>query len=140
GVVNPTGRYPGSQAAGLRAAATPLTAGVALGRGGETMDGLPLYDRVADLADLPERPNVALLYTPAEGVRDAVISCADARIPTIMAVAEYVPVHDALEAAAAARTAGSWLIGPNTLGMYVPGRGLVGSNPPGFFPARRVRP
>ena len=62
------------------------------------MDGLPLYDRVADL---PERPNVAVLYTPAEGVRDAVAECAAARIRTIMAVAEYVPVHDALEAAAA---------------------------------------
>ena len=47
------------------------------------MDGLPLYDRVADL---PERPNVAVLYTPAEGVRDAIAACAAARIRTIVAV------------------------------------------------------
>jgi succinyl-CoA synthetase alpha subunit len=134
-VVNPTGRYARNQVAGLRAAGTPLIGGVALGRGGESMDGLPLYDRVADL---PQPPNVALLYTPAEGVRDAVIACAAARIPTIMAVAEYVPVHDALAAATAARAAGSWLIGPNTLGMYVPGRGLIGSIAPGFCLAGRV--
>ena len=134
-VISPTGRYARNQVAGLRAAGTPLIAGVALGRGGESMDGLPLFDRVADL---PERPNVALIYTPAEGVRDAVIACADARIPTIMAVAEYVPVHDALAAAAAARAAGSWLIGPNTLGMYVPGRGLIGSIAPSFCTAGRV--
>jgi succinyl-CoA synthetase alpha subunit len=134
-VINPTGRYARNQVAGLKAAGTPLVGGVALGRGGESMDGLPLYDRVGDL---PERPNVAVLYTPAEGVRDAVAQCAQARIPTIMAVAEYVPVHDALQAAAAARSAGCWLIGPNTLGMYVPGRGLLGSIAPSFCKPGRI--
>jgi succinyl-CoA synthetase alpha subunit len=134
-VINPTGRYARNQVAGLKAAGTPLVGGVALGRGGESMDGLPLYDRVGDL---PERPNVAVLYTPAEGVRDAVAQCAQARIPTIMAVAEYVPVHDALQAAASARSAGCWLIGPNTLGMYVPGRGLLGSIAPSFCKPGRI--
>jgi succinyl-CoA synthetase alpha subunit len=134
-VINPTGRYARNQVAGLKAAGTPLVAGVALGRGGERLDGLPLYDRVADL---PQPPNVAVIYTPAEGVRDAVLDCAAARIPTIVAVAEYVPVHDALAAAAAARAAGSWLIGPNTLGMFVPGRGLLGSIAPSFCAAGRL--
>ena len=134
-VVNPTGRYARNQVAGLVAAGTPLVGGVALGRGGETMDGLPLYDRVADL---PERPNVAVLYTPAEGVRDAIAQCADAGIRTIVAAAEYVPVHDALDAVARARAAGAWLIGPNTLGMYVPGRGLLGSIAPSFCTAGRL--
>jgi succinyl-CoA synthetase alpha subunit len=128
-VVNPTGRYARNQVAGLIAAGTPLFGGVALGRGGEMLDGLPLFDRIADL---PQQPNVALLYTPAEGVRDAVSECAAASIATIVAVAEYVPVHDALEMAARARAAGCWLIGPNTLGMYVPGRGLLGSIAPSF--------
>src|SRR5437016_7320144 len=108
-VINPTGRYARNQVAGLMAAGTPLVGGVALGRGGETMDGLPLYDRVADM---PEPPNVAVLYTPAEGVRDAVAECAAARIATIVAAAEYVPVHDAIAVAAAARAAASWLVGP----------------------------
>src|SRR5262249_45670262 len=72
-VINPTGRYARNQVAGLVAAGTPLVGGVALGRGGETSDGLPLYDRVADLR---ERPNVAVIYTPPEGVRDAVSECA----------------------------------------------------------------
>jgi succinyl-CoA synthetase alpha subunit len=134
-VVNPTGRYARNQVAGLKAAGTPLVAGVALGRGGENLDGLPLYDRVGDV---PQQPNVAVIYTPAEGVRDAIIECAAARIPTIVAAAEYMPVHDALAAAAAARAAGSWLIGPNTLGLYVPGRGLLGSIAPSFCSAGRL--
>jgi succinyl-CoA synthetase alpha subunit len=128
-VIGPTGRYARNQVAGMIEAGTPLAGGIALGRGGTAIDGLQLYDRIADL---PETPNIAVIYTPAEGVRDAIAECAEAHIPTIMAVAEYVPVHDALEAALLARAAGSWLIGPNTLGVYVPGRGLLGSIAPSF--------
>jgi succinyl-CoA synthetase alpha subunit len=134
-VVSPTGRYARNQVAGMIEAGTLLVGGVALGRGGTEMDGLPLYDRIAEL---PQKPNIALIYTPAEGVRDAVAECAQARIETIMAVAEYVPVHDALAAANVARAAGSWLIGPNTLGIYVPGRGLLGSIAPSFCKPGRL--
>jgi succinyl-CoA synthetase alpha subunit len=134
-VVGPTGRYARDQVAGMMSAGTPLVAGVALGRGGTNLDGLPLYDRIGDL---PQKPNVALLYVPAEGVRDAIAECAAAGIGTIMAAAEYVPVHDALKAAAIAREAGSWLIGPNMLGLYVPGRGLLGSIAPSFCAPGRL--
>jgi succinyl-CoA synthetase alpha subunit len=134
-VVAPTGRYARNQVAGMLEAGTPLVGGVALGRGGTAMDGLPLYDRIGDF---PQKPNIALVYTPAEGVRDAIAECAAAQIPTIMAVAEYVPVHDALAAAAQARVAGSWLIGPNTLGIYVSGRGLLGSIAPSFCKPGRL--
>jgi succinyl-CoA synthetase alpha subunit len=134
-VIAPTGRYARNQVAGMIEADTPLVGGIALGRGGTAMDGLPLYDRIAEL---PEKPNIALIYTPAEGVRDAIAECAAARVATIMAVAEYVPVHDALAAATHARAAGSWLIGPNTLGIFVPGRGLLGSIAPSFCRAGRV--
>ncbi len=134
-VVAPTGRYARNQVAGMVEAGTPLIGGVALGRGGTMMDGLPLYDCIADV---PHQPNIALIYTPAEGVRDAVAECARARISTIMAVAEYVPMHDALAAALLARAAGSWLVGPNTLGIFVPGRGLLGSIAPSFCKPGRL--
>jgi len=138
-VISPTGRYGRHQVAGMVEAGTPLVGGIALGRGGTDMDGLPLYDRIGDC---PHQPNIALIYTPAEGVRDAIAECAAARIPTIMAAAEYVPVHDALAAAALARAAGCWLVGPNTLGIFVPGRGpgggLLGSIAPSFCKAGRL--
>jgi succinyl-CoA synthetase alpha subunit len=124
-VIAPTGRYARNQVAAMAAAGTPIIGGVALGRGGTSHDGLPLYDRIGDL---PEPPTIALIYTPAEGVRDAIAECAGAGIPTIMAVAEYVPVHDALAAATLARAAGSWLVGPNTLG-------LIGRNPHEYLQA-----
>jgi succinyl-CoA synthetase alpha subunit len=134
-VISPTGRYAKNQVAGMIEAATPVIGGVALGRGGTDMDGLPLYDRIEDV---PGQPNIALIYTPAEGVRDAIAECAAAGIATVMAAAEYVPVHDALESVTLARAAGSWLIGPNTLGLFVPGRGLLGSIAPSFCTAGRL--
>ena len=126
-VFNPTGRYAAAQVASMREAGTNLVAGIALGRGGETLDGLPLYD---DLRDLPEAADAAVIYTPPEGVLDAVRAAAG--IPSIVVAAEYVPVHDGLRAAQAARAAGSWLVGPNTLGLYIPGQGLLGSIAPSF--------
>lgn len=136
---NPTGRYAARQVAEMRAAGTPVVAGIALGRGGESLDGLPLFDSLADL-DAPA--DAAILYTPPEGTLDAVRQCAAARIATIVAAAEYVPVHDALWAAQAAREAGSWLLGPNTLGLCVPDAGegglLLGSVSPAFCAPGRV--
>src|ERR1700728_3514061 len=134
-VVSPTGRYARNQVAGMVAAGTPLVGGIALGRGGTDMDGLPLYDRIDDL---PQKPNIAVIYTPAEGVRAAIAECARAKISAIVAAAEYVPVHDALAAVTLAREAGSWLIGPNTLGLFVPGRGLLGSIAPSFCKPGRL--
>ncbi len=126
-VFNPTGRYAQAQVAAMREAGTQLVAGIALGRGGGVLDGLPLFD---DVRDLPEPADAAVIYTPPEGVLDAVRAAAG--IPSIVVAAEYVPVHDAMLAAQAARAAGSWLVGPNTLGLCIPGQGLLGSIAPSF--------
>ena len=135
-VFNPTGRYAAAQVASMRQAGTRLVGGIALGRGGEVIgpgggggaaDGLPIFD---DVRDLPEAADAAVIYTPPEGVLDAVRAAAG--IPTIVVAAEYVPVHDGLLAARAAREAGSWLVGPNTLGLCIPGEGLLGSIAPSF--------
>ncbi len=134
-VFNPTGRYAAAQVAEMRAAGTALVAGIALGRGGGTLDGLPLLD---DLRDLAEPADAAVVYTPPEGVLDAVRACAAARVPTILVAAEYVPLHDALRAAQAARAAGCWMVGPNTLGLCVPGEGVLGSIAPSFCMPGRV--
>ncbi|WP_187830169.1 CoA-binding protein [Siccirubricoccus phaeus] len=132
-VFNPTGRYAQAQVAAMREAGTNLVAGIALGRGGGTLDGLPLYD---DIRELPEPADAAVIYTPPEGVLDAVRAAAG--IPSLVVAAEYVPVHDSLRAARAAREAGSWLVGPNTLGLCIPGEGLLGSIAPSFCIPGRV--
>jgi len=134
-VFNPTGRYAARQVAAMREAGTPLIAGIALGKGGGTLDGLPLLDSLREL-DAPA--DAAILYTPPEGTGAAIRQCAAAGIATIVAAAEYVPLHDTLGAAQAARAAGSWLVGPNTLGLCLPGQGLLGSVAPSFCRPGRV--
>ncbi|NKE45720.1 hypothetical protein HB662_13095 [Roseomonas frigidaquae] len=128
-VVNPTGRYASAQVAAMRAAGTSLVAGIAPGRGGTSQDGLPLLD---DYSQLDAPADAAVLYTPPDGVLDAVRGAIAARIPLIVAAAEYVPVQDSLKAAQEARAAGCWLVGPNTLGLCIPGRTLLGSIAPEF--------
>jgi succinyl-CoA synthetase alpha subunit len=134
-VFNAAGTYARRQVAAMRRAGTGIVAGIALGRGGGTVEGVPLLDRLADL-DAPA--DAAILYTPPEGTADAIRQCAAAGIPTIVAAAEYVPLHDALAAAKAARAAGSWLVGPNTLGFCVPGQGVLGTIAPEFCTPGRV--
>jgi succinyl-CoA synthetase alpha subunit len=134
-VFNAVGAYASRQVAMMREAGTTLVAGIALGRGGGTLDGLPLLDSLGQL-DAPA--DAAVLYTPPEGTADAIRQCARAGIPTIVAAAEYVPLFDSLRAAQAAREAGSWLVGPNTLGLCVPGAGLLGSVSPAFCMPGRV--
>jgi succinyl-CoA synthetase alpha subunit len=56
-VLSPTGRYARRQVAGMIEAGTPLVGGIALGRGGTDMDGLPLYDRIGDM---PQKPNIVV--------------------------------------------------------------------------------
>jgi succinyl-CoA synthetase alpha subunit len=134
-VFNPTGRYAAAQVTAMREAGTTLVAGIALGRGGTVLDGLTLLD---DVRALEQPADAAVLYTPPEGVLDAVRACAAARIPSIVVAAEYVPLHDALRAAQAARQAGCWMVGPNTLGLFVPEQGLLGSIAPSFCASGRV--
>ena len=128
-VIGPTGRYARNQVAGMIEAGTPLVGGIALGRGGGEIDGLPLYDRIADL---PEKPNIALdLHA---GRRRARGDCRMRR-------RAHCNHHGGGRICAGARRAcrgcarprsGIWLIGPNTLGIFVPGRGLLGSIAPSF--------
>ncbi len=134
-VFNPTGRYAAAQVASMKEAGTVPVAGITLGRGGGEMEGMPLLD---DLRDLDEPADAAVIYTPPEGVLDAVRACAAARIASIVVAAEYVPLHDSLRAAQAARAAGCWMVGPNTLGLCIPDQGLLGSIAPSFCTPGRV--
>ncbi|WP_426955941.1 CoA-binding protein [Muricoccus radiodurans] len=128
-VLNATGRYAARQVTMMREGGTPIVAGIALGAGGGVQDGVPLLDSLDEL-DAPA--DAAVLYAPPGATADAVRDCAAAGIRTIVSASEYVPVHDALRAARAARAAGCWLVGPNTLGLCVPGKVLLGSVSPAF--------
>lgn len=132
-----TGAYGRAQVATMVAAGTRVTASVSAGRGGTEVDGVPAYDTMAE-AVRRARADTAVIYTPAAGAGDAIVECAEAGIRLALVAAEFVPVHDSLNALAVAREHGLWVVGPNSLGMISPGKALLGSIAPDFTVPGRV--
>lgn len=98
-----------------------VVCGVTPGRGGEEVQGVPVYDTVRE-AVRRHAPNAAVTYVPAAATKDAVREAMAAGLELILGTAENVPRHDAAELAAAARAKGVRLVGFNTNGAISPGR------------------
>lgn len=135
--ISATGPYGQAQIEFMRRAGTNVVAGVSPGRGGACLNGTPLFDTVAE-AVAGAQADTALIYTPASGCADTIVECARAGIRLGLAAAEFVPVHDSLNALAVAREHDMWVVGPNTAGMSSPGEALLGSIPPEFTMRGRV--
>lgn len=104
---------------------TRIVAGVTPGRGGESVEGLPVFNTVR-AAVAATGANASAVYVPARGVKDAVLEAVDAGIRVLACFAENVPRHDAAAAVAAARAAEARIVGFNTNGVISPGRSKLG--------------
>jgi succinyl-CoA synthetase alpha subunit len=104
---------------------TRIVAGVTPGRGGETVEGVPVFNTVA-AAVAATGANASAVYVPARGVKDAVMEAVEGGIRVLACFAENVPRHDAAAAVAAVRAAGAHMAGFNTNGMISPGRCKLG--------------
>ena len=127
-----TGRVGQTQTHWMLAAGTPLVAGVTPGRGGQMIEGLPVYDTVAD-AVCNEGANASVIFVPAVAAREAVIEAIDSRLRLIVVITEHIPMRDTMEFKARARCAGVTVIGPNCPGLFVPGFGKLGIMPANIF-------
>jgi succinyl-CoA synthetase alpha subunit len=123
-VHNAVSPYARGMVEGMRGMGTNVVGGIAVGRAGLMHEGVPLFDTVAEAVATTDA-DTCILYTPAAGVADAVIENVDAGIKLLVIAAEYVAVHDAMRALAYARSRGVWVIGPNTVGIAVPGVGML---------------
>jgi succinyl-CoA synthetase alpha subunit len=104
---------------------TRIVAGVTPGRGGETVEGVPVFNTV-EAAVRATGANASAIYVPARGVVDAIEEALDAGIRMLLSLAENVPRHDAARAVALVRRAGAHLVGFNTNGIVSPGRCKMG--------------
>ena len=125
------GAYGSSQVRAMQAMGTNIVAGVSVGAGGQMTEDVQVFDTMAD-AVAETDANTAIIYVPAAGTLDSVVACVDAGVKTIMAAAEFTPLHDTMRAAAHARENGAWLIGPNTVGISSPGKSTLGAFPSSF--------
>lgn len=127
-----TGKVGQTQTHWMLAAGTPLVAGVTPGRGGQVVEGLPVYDTVAEAVQ-KEAANASVIFVPALVARDAVFEAIHSGLRLIVIVTEHIPMRDTMEFKALARHAGVTVIGPNCPGLFVPGMGKLGIMPASIF-------
>jgi succinyl-CoA synthetase alpha subunit len=134
GLTGSEGRFHGLR---NRAYGTNVVAGVTPGKGGQDVDGIPVYSTVAE-AVAEAGANTSLIFVPARFAADAVYEAVDAGIATVVCITEHIPVHDTLRLRAYVRARGVTMIGPNCPGVLSPGKANVGIIPAEVFAAGSV--
>jgi succinyl-CoA synthetase alpha subunit len=111
---------------------TDVVAGVTPGKGGQDVEGIPVFNTVADAVD-EAGANTSLIFVPARFAADAIYEAIDAGIETVICITEHVPVHEMLHAYTYFRPKGITMIGPNCPGVLSPGKANVGIIPAEIF-------
>lgn len=117
---------------------TKIVAGVTPGKGGQKIEGVPVYDTVGQC--LKEHPDatVSSIWVPARFAKEAILEAIDAGIKTIVVITERIPIHDMLYVREKAKAKGVVVIGGNTPGVISPGKCLVGMLPRVAFQPGRI--
>ncbi|MEQ9152606.1 MAG: succinate--CoA ligase subunit alpha [Parvibaculum sp.] len=129
-----TGKFGRFSVGDMVAFGTNVVAGVAPGRGGVEVDGVPVFSNVQD-AVRETGADTALAYVPAPVALDAVIEAFEAGCRLVAYPGDGLPVLDAMEMRAAAKANGGHLVGPNSPGIVSPGQAKLG-----FMPSFCYRP
>ncbi len=127
-VQNATGNQGRFHLAQMLAYGTHVMCGTALGKGGEEVEGLPVYDTV-EQAVLHHAVNASVVFVPAAGAKDAVFEAVDAGLGVVVVITEHIPVHDEMDMMCFARQRGATVVGPNTFGVISPGKAKLGIMP-----------
>ena len=123
-----TGRDGSFHAKTMKADGTNVVGGVTPGKGGKEVDGMPVYNSVADIKK-DHRVDASVIFVPAKFAAGAIKEAADAEIPLIIAITEGVPVLDMVDMYHYVKEKGSRLIGPNCPGLISPGKCKIGIMP-----------
>jgi succinyl-CoA synthetase alpha subunit len=128
-----TGRIGRIQTKWMLEYGTRIVAGVTPGKGGETVEGVPVFDGVLE-AVRETGAEASVFFVPARSVKDTVLETLEAGIRLIVVVTEHVPVHDTMDMKAEARRLGATLLGPTTPGILTVGEAKMGIIPGNLFP------
>ncbi len=129
GLTGSEGRFHGLR---NRSHGTNVVAGVTPGKGGQDVEGIPVFDTVAG-AVAETAANAAMVFVPAPFAADAMYEAVAAGITTVICITEGVPAHEMLRIHAYIQGRGVTLIGPNCPGALSPGKANVGIIPAEIF-------
>jgi len=127
-----TGREGGFQTRRCIEYGTKVVAGVTPGRGGETAEGVPVFNTVRE-AVRETNAGCSLIFVPAPFAADAILEAADAALPVIVCITEGIPTLDMVMVRRRLQGTGIRLIGPNCPGVITPGECRVGIMPGDVF-------
>ena len=116
GLTGSEGRFHGLR---NRAYGTNLVAGITPGKGGQDVEGVPVFDTVAEAVE-EAGANTSMIFVPARFAPDAIYEAVDAGIKTVICITEHIPAHDMLRVYTYVRPKGVTLIGPNCPGVLSP--------------------
>jgi succinyl-CoA synthetase alpha subunit len=115
-----------------RAYGTQVVAGVTPGKGGTDLEGIPIFDTVAE-AVAETGANTTMVFVPARFATDAIYEAVDAGIGTVICIAEGLAAHEMLRVYNYIRPKGITMLGPNCPGALSPGKANVGIIPGEIF-------
>jgi len=120
-----------------RSYGTKVVAGVTPGKGGQDVEGIPVFDTVDD-AVAETGANTSLVFVPARFAAEAIYEAADAELDLIVCITEGIPVRDMAQVTSYLRGTSVALVGPNCPGVISPGRCNVGIIPGEICASGRV--
>jgi succinyl-CoA synthetase alpha subunit len=107
---------------------TAVVAGVTPGKGGQTVQDVPVYESVQD-ATRRHRIDASVLFVPPMAVKSAALEAMRAGVKAMVVLAEHVSIQDVIEVVTEARDLGVQIVGPNCPGIVVPGSHFLGIMP-----------
>jgi succinyl-CoA synthetase alpha subunit len=112
---------------------TNVVGGVTPGKGGQDVDGIPVFNTFHEAVD-KVGANTAMVFVPPRFAADSILEAEDAGIELIICITEGIPAHDELRVYNTLKKNGrSRLVGPNCPGILSPGKASVGIIPASFF-------
>jgi succinyl-CoA synthetase alpha subunit len=123
-----TGKEGEFHALGCRDYGTQVVAGVTPGKGGQDVEGIPVFDSVAQARE-STGCNASMIFVPPPFAADAIMEAVDAGVELVVCITEGIPVQDMLKVKAFMEGKGSRLVGPNCPGVITPGQAKIGIMP-----------
>ena len=123
-----TGRSGSFHTRACRAYGTQMVAGVGPGKGGQSFEGVPIFETVRE-AKRETGASASVIYVPAAFAADAILEAFDADLDLVVCITEGIPVLDMLKVCAATKGSRTRLIGPNCPGVITPGECKIGIMP-----------
>jgi succinyl-CoA synthetase alpha subunit len=111
---------------------TNVVAGTVPGRGGQTVEGVPVYDTVVEAKE-SHGVDASIVFVPAPYALDAALESVEAGLDPVVVITEGMPVRDSVELTAMARLSGTTVVGPNSPGLIKAGECKMGIMPAQVF-------